>query len=46
MSDNTAFLVTVAGLVALGWGWPILDELRQLLIAKLRARRAKLEARS
>lgn len=43
MDNNTAFLLTVVLLIVATWSWPILVEARGLLIAKLRARRERIE---
>lgn len=44
MDNNTAFIVTVAGVVVIVWSWPVLVEVRALLLAKIRAVRERVEA--
>jgi hypothetical protein len=41
MDSNVALVVIVAMLLVAGWAWPILAEVRELIIARIRARRTR-----
>jgi hypothetical protein len=45
MDPNMALVMIVGMLLVAGWAWPILAELRELIVARIRARRAHVEGR-